>query len=81
MKRAGENKALDPRKAEADRERMIEGRDAGPGEAEYNFPHDGITVVASSTEEAERKRAEILKNRGIQNKGESSTPESSTSDE
>ncbi len=34
-----------------------------PGEAEYSFPHDHLTVVARSTEEAEEKRAEVLRSR------------------
>jgi hypothetical protein len=58
-----ENKELNP-----NRETLIEGRDAGPGEAEYNFPLDGITVVATSQLEADRKRDEVVKGRGIENK-------------
>jgi hypothetical protein len=58
-----ENKDLNPA-----RESMIEGRDAGPGEAEYNFPLDGVTVVATTQLEAERRRDEILKSRGIESK-------------
>lgn len=46
---------------------LIEGRDAGPGEAEYNYPHQNITVVASSQEEADRKMNEVLKGRKTSN--------------
>lgn len=63
------DKSINP--AKADRP-MAEGRDARPetGEVEFNFPHDGVTVVAHSQEEAEKKRDEILKARQIENKEE-----------
>lgn len=65
MKKLENNKAIDPK---LDRTTLIEGRDAGPGEAEYNYPLQGITVVASSQEEADRKVREIMKNKGVETK-------------
>lgn len=65
MKKLENNKALDPK---LDRTTLIEGRDAGPGEQEYQYPLEGVTIVASSQEEADRKLAELRKNKGIQSK-------------
>lgn len=64
MKKPLENKAI-----EMDREgqgTQVESNIAHtlkPGEQEYSFPHDGLTVVARSTKEAEEKRAEVLRKR------------------
>lgn len=78
MKQKTENKAV-----EMDRNSQGTNVDSNiahtlkPGEQEFSFPHDHITVVAKTTEEAEEKRAEILKSRKApENKGRSESEDS-----
>ncbi len=65
MKQKTDNKAIDPNLR---REHLIEGASAGPGEYEYHYPNEQITVVATSQQEADRKMLEVLKNRNVENK-------------
>lgn len=73
-KKIMENKAIGPDQAETkelDRSTHIEGRDAlKPGEAEYNYPLEQITVVATSQEEADRKMEQVKSQRSENNEGE-----------
>ena len=39
-----------------------------PGEQEFSFPKEGITVVATSLEEAMAKKDELLKGPKVENK-------------
>lgn len=67
-----ENKAVTPQN-ERPRDTRIEGRDAGPGEKEVNFPTLGVTVVVPVDATDDQARAEadkVLANRSktIENK-------------
>jgi hypothetical protein len=48
-----------------------------PGEQEFSFPHDHLTVVAKDAREAEEKRAAILRSRKApENKARSESEDS-----